>query len=614
MDGGSSVAVLTYLRRILESLDHPDMIHLILHYLLALPDVSQVNTAGSRASVSAARKRKSMDLATMMASEHGFDKPTPALFNLVDLILGSLRSRNQQTVTVTLQLLSVILRRHHRYATTTLLHTSLVPRDKPQRAMGVYEREMGFLLGLVGEIGGENEQFDTAYGDHVKDVLSMLESHPCSIPIIAPKSGSNSTKLPGAHASIPGAPRDLQLHTLRLDDPVLKTIISVLETFFVNPVETNLALTATIVDLAACGLMSIEGWLVSDPANYRVEDIDEVLETLTTEADSIRAAEERQYRAVQKARSADGWSPSHLPALLKVLQILVSQVQIYRAEVPRFEDLLQQRRNAFQTTADSATAASSPHTVRPSIGTPQGSSQSRRDHPGRSSLDSTHSSTDSPPRSGKTSALDSLAQRLFPELREGSGSRSSSHSSFRGREKSADYVRPSGYPIPPPQFPMGDASPSRGYSSSPMRDVGGRLSSDGSNMSIPGKNVPASQAAAFAAIDQGILRRQVGIPVDPNKAVPFPSLRDSVRAPPPPTNDQPLDEKESVTGTSISGITPEEEQEKKVTVSHVLTNVMVLEDFLLELAALVQVRAGLFGEVGLGIGVGDEGVDWCRLV
>jgi hypothetical protein len=47
---------------------------------------------------------------------------------------------------------------------------------------------------------------------------------------------------------------------------------------------------------------------------------------------------------------------------------------------------------------------------------------------------------------------------------------------------------------------------------------------------------------------------------------------------------------------SISG-EGERDEEKKVSVNHVLTNVIVLQEFLLEVAALVQVRAGLFGEV-----------------
>jgi hypothetical protein len=57
-------------------------------------------------------------------------------------------------------------------------------------------------------------------------------------------------------------------------------------------------------------------------------------------------------------------------------------------------------------------------------------------------------------------------------------------------------------------------------------------------------------------------------------------------------------------GTEDGEVEMEEQSEVKgeaeqslVTVSHVLTNVIVLQEFLLELAALVQVRAGLFGEV-----------------
>jgi hypothetical protein len=41
----------------------------------------------------------------------------------------------------------------------------------------------------------------------------------------------------------------------------------------------------------------------------------------------------------------------------------------------------------------------------------------------------------------------------------------------------------------------------------------------------------------------------------------------------------------------------EGELDEGVTVSHLLTNVVILQEFMLELAALVQVRASLFGDV-----------------
>jgi hypothetical protein len=572
VDGGSSVAVLTYLRRILEALDHPDMIHLILHYLLALPDIAPT-PGGSRASISAARKRKSMDLATMMATQVDAAS-TPALFNLVDLIQGSLKSPKEQTISVTLQLVSVILRRHHRYAVTTLLWTSQVLSEGPQRTIGAHEMEMEFILNMAGEIGGE-DNFDEVYENHVHDCMGILESHPCSITLVAPKSAGGTSKFPGSQASIPGAPRDLRTHTLRPEDPMLKTFLSILATFFINSIETNLSLTGAIIDLATCGFMRIDGWLLPHPSKYVYEEDDEDKQDpyVMGLGDTIEAEEKAQVRALKRARRPPKWAESQIPALLTQLRVLVDQISSYRSEIPRFDELLQQRREAFQA-ASSATATPMP--IRPA--------------PPRSSFESGSRSA-SPPRN----PFDSLAQRIFPEL--GTPSRSNSP---RGR-RSQDQQRSSGglsggygfatpttsrSAVPPPQFPMGLETPSRGssraFSPSPLRDAENALRRQG---------VPASQAAAFAAVDQSILARRVGLstPKGELNPIPFPNLRGGS-----------LDEgsKDGTEDGSVASADGEKvEEQKLVSVSHVLTNVIVLQEFLLELAALVQVRAGLFAEV-----------------
>ncbi|TVY80452.1 UPF0518 protein [Lachnellula suecica] len=575
VDGGSSVAVLTYLRRILESLDHPDMIHLILHYLLALPDTT-TTPSGTRASISAARKRKSMDLATMMAT-HIEPASTPALFNLVDLIQASLKSESQQTISVTLQLVSVILRRHHRYAVTTLLWTSQILAEGPQRTIGAHEKEMDFLLSLAGGVGGE-DNFDEAYENHVKDSMSALESHPCSITLIAPKSAGGTSKFPGSQATIPGAPRDIRSHTLRPEDPMLKTLLGVLASFFTNSVETNLSLTGAVVDLATCGFMRIEGWLLPDPSKYIYIEEDEEAEDsyFMGIGDLIEIEEKEQMRALRKMRRTPNWAESQIPKFLTELNALVDQVSSYRSEIPRFDELLQQRRDAFQA-ASSNTATPIPI----------------RQHPPRSSFESSSRSSSPPRKSG----FDSLAQRIFPEL--ATPSRSNSPRGRRsGQERSSSSGLSGGYGFatptssrnaaPPPQFPMGLETPSRdssrAFSPSPLR---------GADTSQK-HGVPASQAAAFAAVDQSILARKVGLPTPKGELspIPFPNLRGS---------DPDSSKEGSVQGTddsSISGAEGEKEQEQKlVTVSHMLTNVLVLQEFLLELAALVQVRAGLFGEV-----------------
>ncbi|TVY45060.1 UPF0518 protein [Lachnellula occidentalis] len=569
VDGGSSVAVLTYLRRILESLDHPDMIHLILHYLLALPDTT-TTPSGTRASISAARKRKSLDLATMMAPQIELAS-TPALFNLVDLIQASLKSESQQTISVTLQLISVILRRHHRYAITTLLWTTQVLSEGPQRTIGAHDKEMDFLLSLAGSVGGE-DNFDEAYESHVKDSMSALESHLCSITLIAPKSIGGPSKFPGSQATIPGAPRDIRSHTLRPEDPMLKTLIGILATFFTNSVETNLSLTGAVVDLATCGFMRIDGWLLPDPSKFIYEEDEEAEDPYFMNlGDPIDVEEKAQMREIKKMRKTPKWAESQIPRFLTQLNTLVDQASTYRSDIPRFDELLQQRRDAFQATSSSTATPISIHQPPP-----------------RSSLESSSSSSSPPRKSG----FDSLAQRIFPEF--GTPSRSKSPRGRRsGQDRSSSGIN-GGYgfstptssrnPVPPPQFPMGLENPSRGssraFSRSPLRDASQQ------------RGVPASQAAAFAAVDQSILSRKVGLPIPKGElsAIPFPNLRAS---------DSENSKEGSVQGTDESSVEGgEKEQEQKlVTVSHVLTNMLVLQEFLLELAALVQVRAGLFGEV-----------------
>jgi hypothetical protein len=612
IDGGSSVAVLTSLRRILESLNHPDMIHLILHYLLALPDtIPTPSRAPTSRVVSAARRRKSMDLANMMASQSE-EAANPTLFNLVDLILVCLRSGIQQTIAVTLQLVSVILRRHHQYAVTTLLRTARLMTEGPQTTIGAHEREMEFLLSLAGDIGG-HEDFDEAYENYIRDCMVLLESHPCSQTIIAPKTANDTFKLPRAQASIPGGPRDVRSHTLRSDDPLLKTMLGLLETFFVNPVETNLCLTAAIIDLATCGYMSIEGWLLPDPSKYTYEDMDDPEDSTMTvtgsQTVSSETSERSKLRAVRLARRSPHWPPPEVPALLSHLQTLVSHVSVYRSGIPRFNDLLHQRRQAVHT--------------QPVQETPKPVHQKQR-----SSFDSSTSRSTSPPPV-RQSAFNSLAQQIFPGL--ASPSRSLSPRGRRSQDQQRSSIsqgmgtsapipiQSSSTPrIPPPQFPMGSSldTPSRGssraFSSSPLRDSGSKAAAS---------RGLASQVAAFAEVDKAILARKVGMPTQKGELVPppFPNLapnaqdQDSAVAAQgdycittspvdkggesPDTDGEQFDDAREEAEVDIESEEEEAEEERLVSVSHVLTNVILLQEFLLELAALVQVRAGLFGAV-----------------
>lgn len=656
IDGGSSVAVLTYLRRILESLDHPDMINLILHYLLALPDPSKTESKPvSKNAVSAARKRKSMDLATLMAAKPEI-AATPFLFNLVDLVLACLKSHSQQTIYVTLQLISVILRRHHRYAVTTLLRTGPVSGSSTHRTIGAHQQDVEFFMSTAGVIGGQ-DNFDEVYDNILRDAIVRLESHPCSLKLIAPKISTNNHELPAIPDSLPGAPRDVPMHTIRPGDPLLETILDRLETFFINPIDSNLSITEVILDLATCGFISLEGWVLRHPDSYSYDAKASPSLSVDVSGTEIEEPELSQMQQCQRRPKWDG-----LPRLITVLQTLTDQVAAYRQSIPRFDDLLQQRREAFQT-------ADSPPPVLP-VRNKSVAPGNAPSIPAPEQVNVDDARNGSPPR---PSAFEAFTQRLISEfntpIKSGSprGRKESSKGPFgtpifgtpfggsnsnsngHGTNSSAmsggyGFATPTSTkagsgapPVPPKEFPMnidnygtssrgGSVSASRSYSPSSQRREPSVSSHDGRDSLV------ASQMAAFQAVDRQILARQVGIPVldSPEVATIKPIPIDFSKATTGVSETQPGEEGEKVvagptddTGPPAPEETEAQAQESEgalpsensdtagsavevveapqvkatVTVSHVLTNAIILQSFLFEVAALLQARAGLFDEV-----------------
>ncbi|KAH7309551.1 Retinoic acid induced 16-like protein-domain-containing protein [Stachybotrys elegans] len=609
IDGGSSVAVLTYLRRILESLDHPDMINLILHYLLALPNSLPVTDSDNDTSVSEARKRKSMNLASMMAKKTD-TSVTPLLFNLVDLILACLRSQNGQTIHVTLQLVSAILKRHHRYAVITLLRTEIVPKTR-QRTVGAHEQEIEYLMYMAGLLGGL-DTFDETYQSVLGDTMTRLESHPCSLKLVAPRA---SIQGPGIADSLPGAPRAVREHTLRPDDPLLNAMVDLLETFFLNPVETNLSVTETLVGLGICGYMSIEGWLCRHPDSYTYEEPEAEADDLTSpisdeapviiaeEIDPVEAEEREHIRALEKCRRRPQWKQDTLPRIFQTIKHLCEQVVTYKETIPRFEELVQQRRAAFMA-ADSILDQPPPPPIRkdaPQFATPE-----------RPSADGL-SRSGSPSR---PSGIEGFAQRLLSEL--GTPSRTGSP---RGRKepRSSGTASPAGpFSLPKSGNPFASAAPStpkEQHNLSP-RDTsaaatpwGGfpRSQSPQQQYVEPRDAIVDSQASAFAAIDQTILARRVGPPDTGTRLLrPIPLNFDKQPLPDPvvDADRETDDEYETATETAAdfeeaASTRPSSPPppEHTASVSHIVTNVIIFQSFIMELASLMQVRAGLFDEV-----------------
>lgn len=646
IDGGSSVAVLNTLRRILEALKHPSMIHLILHYLLALPNLP--TEASKENGVSAARRRKSMDLATIIAHQEA--EQSPSLWSLVDLIQASLQSSNQQTVVVTLQLLSTILRRHHRYSVITLFRTSLSRGTR--KTIAAHEQEVQVLLTYAGEIGCE-EDSNESYNNHVKDSMTTLESHPCSQTLILSRIDIDPL-LPGADGSVPGAPPAVKAHTLRKDDSIAKTIFATFETFLTNPVDTNLGLTEVVVDLLSCGHLNLDGWLLPDPSKYEYdkddeddEEIDNTPETRPLDPEFIR------LQLARRARRRPKWPPPVLPPLFSHIETLLSQISTFRETIPRFDDLLQQRRKAFSIPADDSHATPVP--TRPSLRSPQSRTRFSFD---ATAISGPRSRSASPTPS--KSAFDSLAQRIFPTYGDSTPSRSSSpaargrrsqelqRSSTGGNANATTAVPAAGRMRSPPTQLAASADvsgSSRGSSAaSPLRGAGARgsvqYSDSMASTLVPGawpggpQDAIASQAAAFAEVDREILARRIPVLNTNDTATSAPLLsptvdeldaaggsrsRSRVRRESAEAEggsgeewrdtDDELDDDQTLLAPDGDEVdvsldddrdgkaAEEDNRSKTVSVSHILTNVVLLQEFLLELASLVQIRASMFKEV-----------------
>ena len=525
MDGGSSVAVLTYLRRILDALDHAELVHMILNYLLARPDWG--SPSKSPRSPLAAQRRVSLMLLNVPEDEN--DKMNPSLFNVVDLVLGSVRSTNPQTVIAALKLTTVIMSKHHAYAVGTLVKVVELHHKEPQRTLGALNAEMEEYLDLAISLGGESG-VDEAYECHVKDKLNTLESHQCSMKSLA---------LPSAPAKSPvpfyvESPRDVSPHYLVPEDPLWSAVLHLLKTFLTNDVETNLGLTEAVVHVGSCAQLRLEGWISVEPQKYQFDGDDGGAQRLIR--DDGRDGHTTGRRPT--------WTPFAVPSLLGCLQGLRAQVDALRVEIPEFDEHVATRKETFrlQEQIEEATRLAA--------------TQTRR----------AHTSTEI--------SAGTWTPQIPQHVRNGS-STSSRTQSPRGRNDGLDgNSTPAASPAPSRkgiQALIG--SPSRGLSPLPrprpttlMADV-------------------LSNVAEVANVDA--LQQRIQFQAD--AATQIVKL---LRAKGPPSSEL---ASARVTGDQSTGEAGETVREASL--NHVVTNVIILQEFVLEIVAMLQVRASLFHEV-----------------
>lgn len=588
MDGGSSVAVLTYLRCILGSINHPDLIQIMLQYLLAIPESPTENLFTSRPTT-LARRRKSQNLIINLAK--GEEKPSPNLFTLVDLISTSLRSNNQQTVTAGLRLCSAIISTHHQYAIQTLVRVQSLGDAESRRTLGSHNAEVEILLSMAEEIATE-DGLEESYETHMQDVRNLLETHSCSTRLLAiPSSPFVPSKGTPMQASL--GSKAVGFHTISTDDPLLTNLLFLLDRFLVNDIETNLSLTHALTSLASCGYTRLEGWFLgndSDDEHSNEKEIssDDLQSSQDDDQCGIGASDEsRNWKLddLQLARRESTRHSSSTSPIFGVLNSLLQQVETLRLKIQDFDIYLAERKHIFKIGEEIDSALSEPPAP------VQKSEDFKKSH-----------STAATPQN-QNHLIGSISQRLMSE--NNSPSNVSRSSSPRGRQQSDSststtlVARLSHLRISPSPSPAKRGA--RNYSSSPFRTKAGPVLS-----TTPPRRVATPMGPP------GVLHQKIKIPPtslhDQQQQLPFPTTHHNHASSP--LGGELSSETSSVRSSDSAGppITEAGEHRhgiglakdgdaREVSLGHVLTNVVILQEFMLELAALVEVRACLFDEV-----------------
>lgn len=312
-------------------------------------------------------------------------------FTLKDLLLSSLRSKSQPTATAALQLLQSLLFQYCQLCVDRLLvvirdpYATSFPQpaaleaitpSKPAAAiedddeeMFVYpgaddsapdrtesptpessilfvqpdttywthEREMGLYLTLVSRVDPNHNEdaFSTGYEHYLKDALLSIESSICFQQDLDPEA------------------RLKLKHRLNPNDPMLSLVLESLRKFFSNTPEMNMALTGVLATLATCPDRSLAGWLTFAPkdndATATGASADSSVFTYGDDGDdrSVDFRIEERLAAETHFLPASSIDEQSRPVVHSVFHGLVSQLERYRQMVDNFDQYLLERRQGL---------------------------------------------------------------------------------------------------------------------------------------------------------------------------------------------------------------------------------------------------------------------------
>lgn len=407
---GSAVAVMSYIEIMVRTLEHGQLSDLLVSFLMSedneevarpRPRHHSMLTLGdtpprSKSGVTAdkhnkLRRRKSsaMALLEMEAPESRRQSEyftSMGRFTLKDLLLTNLRSQNQPTATAALQLLQCMLLQrchlcvdrllivYHDPKATSFPEPAMLPQPEATKPLldddddddekftypGAEEDEAVPLV----PSGPVFTQPDTTYSTHEREMglyLTLVSRVDPSHNEDAFSTGYDHY-LRDALLAIQNQPcfwldgdaesQSLLKHRLNAHDPLLSLVLESLRKFFSNTPEFNIALTGVLATLAVCPNRSLAGWLTfgtndAHPTNELEKETN--LQGLDDDGDdrSIDFRIEEKLATESNFLPASSVDEHSRPIVHTIFHGLVAQLERYRQLVDDFDKYLLERRQGL---------------------------------------------------------------------------------------------------------------------------------------------------------------------------------------------------------------------------------------------------------------------------
>jgi hypothetical protein len=420
---GSAIAVMSYIEIMIRTLEDGPLSDLLINFLMsednegfsrprlrthstlmlgaALP--FRDNKSATLTARNKLRKRKSSAMALLEMEAPDSNKQSEYFtsmgrFTLKDLLLSNLRSNSQSTGTAALHLLRTLLSYHSRVERLLVVISDPIATSFPEPAMlasfslqypiafptktgnGInddddddddddapfvypgadvvnnsaefdpdtsifiqprttyytHEREMGLYLTLISRVDPSHngDSFSTGYDHYLRDALLSIQGQR-TYQVNDDGDMESRTRL---------------RHRLNVNDPILTLVLEALRTFFSNIPEFNVALTGVLAALAINPNRSLAGWLTCafkdtpDARNYSTDTA-----TFNDDGDdrSIDFRIEENLAHELHPLPASSLDEQSRPVVHSIFHALVAQLERYRQQIDGFDKFLLERRQGL---------------------------------------------------------------------------------------------------------------------------------------------------------------------------------------------------------------------------------------------------------------------------